>query len=67
MGANMPQASRELQERWGTDWNAIHQLRRNFTQENGIIRPMPGYTPTEEDLSAVDYLVAEWDYGYEGA
>ena len=62
----MPQASRELQERWHCDSCAFEQLGKNFNQKNGIISPKRGYTPTEDDLSAIDYLVFEWDYGYEG-
>lgn len=62
----MPQASSELCDRWGDINTAFGQLRANFIQtRGGIIRPVRGYTPTADDLSAIDYLIHEWDYGYD--
>ncbi|RQP57999.1 hypothetical protein DF159_20870 [Burkholderia ubonensis] len=62
----MPQASDELRDRWPDDSAAFAQLRGNFRQtRGGIIRPMPGYTPTDDDFSAIAYLIHEWDYGYD--
>jgi hypothetical protein len=34
--------------------------------KGGIIRAPEGYTPTDDDYSAIDYLCQEWDYGWEG-
>lgn len=63
----MPQAPKELRERWCCELCALRHLRQNFTWPQGIISPNNGYTPTTDDLSAIDYLVLEWDYGYEPA
>ena len=30
-----------------------------------MIHPLPGVTPTEGDLAAINYLFAEWDYCYD--
>lgn len=62
----MPQATKQLQERWHCDSYALKQLGANFKlNRGGVISPKKGYTPTDDDLSAVEYLVFEWDYGYE--
>lgn len=61
----MPQATKDLKDRWLDDGCALTQLGKNFTYHAGIIRPVPGHTPTDDDFSAIDYLVQEWDYGYE--
>lgn len=65
----MPQSSDELRARWwppGDDTKPWRQLGENFTSRIGILRPRPGYQPTVDDLSAIDFLCSEWDYGYEG-
>jgi len=61
----MPQAPYELQKRWTDDSAALSHLAPNFTWRGGMIRPRDGYTPTQEDYSAIDYLILEWDYGFE--
>lgn len=63
----MPQGPPELHARFGDDSNAIQLLlSHNFTiDQQFIIRPPEGYIPTDEDNDAIDYLVLEWDYGYE--
>lgn len=63
----MPQATNDLKKRWLSDGCALSQLGKNFTYSAGIIRPVLGYTPTADDISAIDYLFQEWDYGYEPA
>lgn len=60
----MPRASDYLRQKWGSHEQAYEQLRPNFTDDRGVLRPKAGYTPTAEDYSAIDYLCDEWDYGY---
>lgn len=60
----MPQASDELRERWKNPETAFTQLGDNFIEEEGYIRAIPGYQPTVDDFSAIDYLRNEWDYGF---
>lgn len=71
----MPQATRELQERWQhneyMDRIAIkHLLDRGYGIALGIVvKPSTvgsDFEPTEEDYSAIDYLCQEWDYGWDG-
>jgi hypothetical protein len=67
----MPQATRELQEKWDhdkqMDAKAYDHLRsKDFQLSTGMIIAPPGYTPTDEDYSAIDYLCQEWDYGWDG-
>jgi hypothetical protein len=67
----MPQASAELQDEWrhgedgGGDDLAIqflraagYVLRRDWTWR----RPQPPRNPTDKELSAVRYLMDEWDF-----
>lgn len=63
----MPQATSELQALWGTsDEKALDQILPNFTiSRGGIIRPKSGYSPSETDFSAIDFLFQEWDYDYD--
>ena len=62
----MPQAPDELRVRWGSDCAAFSQLGNRFDiSRGGIITPRPLVAPSEADLSAIDYLCLEWDYGYE--
>jgi hypothetical protein len=67
----MPQATRELQIRWNHDQvmdsDATNHLLNsgNFYFSKGIIKAIPGYQPTPDDYSAIDYLCQEWDYGWE--
>lgn len=61
----MPQATKELRERWD-ECSAFDQIEWNFCcDRGGVIRPRPGYTPSPDDMSAITYLIQEWDYGYE--
>ena len=67
----MPQASEELRAEWrhyeegGGDQAAEAHLRA----AGYVLTPSweweapEGHTPTERDLSAIDYLIDEWDYG----
>lgn len=60
----MPQAPKELSDKWNES-TAFTQITENFKiSRDGIIYPINGYSPTEEDYSAIDYLILEWDYGY---
>lgn len=49
-----------------SDSDAWVQLGDNFIDNVGIIQPKPGYYPSAEDYDAINYLIVEWDYGYEG-
>lgn len=60
----MTQAPNEPTPQWEGDRHALDQLGDNFTNRAGHLTPKPGYTPTDDDLSAIDYLFAEWDYTY---
>ena len=61
----MPQASHELQERWGTDdEKAWAQLAGKVIDIAGLLSFRKGYQPTGDDLSAVAFLCEEFDYGY---
>ena len=67
----MPQATRELQERWQhddfMDAKAIEHLMPNFSLKSGwICRKDIDYSPTADDVSAINYLCQEWDYYWEG-
>ena len=41
-----------------------HLYGRGFELTKGWLwRAPPGYTPDEADLSAIEFLVQEWDFG----
>lgn len=62
----MPQAPQHLQDRWTDDGAAFEQLAGRFVvTRGGVIKPKTTTVPTEADLSAIDYLILEWDYGYD--
>jgi len=63
----MPQAPSYLQAMFEDDRAAWEALKDNFTDTRGVIMPKPGHLPVWHELLAVDYLVLEWDYGYEPA
>lgn len=65
----MPQATDELRAKWGNggDEEAWTQLAGKTVEVAGMISFRKGYEPTEDDLSAVEYLCQEWDYGYKPA
>lgn len=53
--------------RWtGDDMDALSLLDTNFkVSRGGMIYPKDlNITETPEETSAIDYLCAEWDYGY---
>jgi hypothetical protein len=68
----MPQATRELQIKWDHDNQMDGKAMRHLSlagftfPKGGIIRAPEGYTPTDDDYSAIDYLCQEWDYGWKG-
>lgn len=67
----MPQATRELQLAWDHDRQMDrkayrHLLCAGFDLQTGVVKAPAGYTPTEIDYSAIDYLCQEWDYGWDG-
>lgn len=60
----MPTASDELRARWDMDTACDHLRARGFTMTpKWTWRPSTGAEPTADDLSAIDYLVFEWDFG----
>ena len=61
----MPQASEELREEW-TYESALDWIKGTFRWPGGWIKARDGYVPTEKDLSAIDYLVCEWDFAWDG-
>jgi len=60
----MPQATSELQAAWpGGDTQALDHLAPNFVTYSGFIKQRDDdYQLTERDLSAINYLIQEWDY-----
>lgn len=61
----MSQASDELRARWHDDWKACGFLSKRgykLTEDWGWKKPSPSHQPTEEEQSAVLYLIMEWDY-----
>jgi hypothetical protein len=62
----MPQASPELREKWGASEDKAEAfLFKNFTIERGLIRPkLPHYEITDEEYSAINYLIDEWDHEF---
>lgn len=62
----MPQAPAHLQERWISDDKAIRFLKeRGWRLERDWCWTMPAndYQPSEDEFSAVDFLILEWDFG----
>lgn len=61
----MPQAPEYLRAMFEDDSDAWRHL-SNFYDDRGLIRPkIAGTTPTDKQAHAIDYLILEWDYGYE--
>ena len=61
----MPQATKELQDKWKDDSIAI-----DYLQKRGFIlrKDWQWFKPksvviTDEDMSAIMYLIQEWDFG----
>lgn len=70
----MPQSSDELRKKFMTPTDdgilkAEKILEKNFVITNGHIGKRSQFYDrmTEEEGDAIDYLVHEWDYWYEGA
>lgn len=62
----MPQASNRLRNEWnGAEYALAHLGDNIFQQPYGTIRPRGGYTLTEKDKSAIDYLIREWDFAFQ--
>lgn len=64
-----PQASDDLRDRWDgpSDEKALAFLReRGYTLVPGFEwrLPTPDHEPTEEELSAMQFMVDEWYYGW---
>lgn len=63
----MPSATPELQAKWpGMDREAMQFLEAaGYTLTPGWewIKPNPGHPPTEREISAMQYLIDEWDFG----
>jgi len=62
----MPSATKELQDKWGDDSNAIQFLEAAgfvLNREFDWTAPKPISEMTKEEWSAVMYLITEWDYG----
>ncbi|QDH83662.1 hypothetical protein [Achromobacter phage Motura] len=62
----MPQASAELAAKFKDDGDAFEVLADRFhVGTNGYIQPKQGTEVTDDDMDAIEYLVDEWDYGYD--
>lgn len=68
----MPQASNELRARWGGFQGVGEDKAEAFLTDHGFIltdhwswiSPKPEVEVTEDEWSAMDFLVYEWDYGW---
>lgn len=66
----MPQATEELRAKFpGYDAEALEVLKENFVvDKKWIIHPRAaGYTMTQREDDAIEYLFEEWDFGYDPA
>ncbi len=63
----MPQASQEQRDEWGgpSEETAISYLEARGYELGGDFywTPPPEHTPTEKEWSAMEFLMAEWDFG----
>lgn len=48
-----------------TDETALHWLAGSFRWPGGMIRARAGYTVTDKDREAIQYLCDEWDFAYD--
>jgi hypothetical protein len=62
----MPSGPPELHEKWGDDGAALRYLDQHGIKSDrgGMLHGPTDRELTEEENSAVTYLVLEWDYGY---
>ena len=64
----MPTASDEQRAEWGIDDAPVVKFLRDAgykdTPEWTWIKPSPEHEPTEKEVSAICFLVDEWDWGY---
>ena len=65
----MPSGPAHLHERWGHDGAALAHLESVGLKPNrgGIFQISRSKQLSETDISALDYLFMEWDYGTEWA
>lgn len=62
----MPSGPPELHAKWETDGNALTYLEKNgyiLTRRFNLLTPKPDHKISEEEKSALMYLILEWDYG----
>ena len=61
----MPNAPDHLREEWGIDdgkaYNYLISQGYVLTEDFGWLKPKD-HTPTEKELSALDFLCLEWDW-----
>ena len=62
----MPQASEQTLKNWPHgEGKALQLLEQNFVCRAGWFSPKEsGYHATDEEAAAIQYLIEEWDYGY---
>ena len=69
----MPQAldeQRELMTKWFGDFDLagplVFLMSHGFTEHAGIIRPpVPSHRLSGDEAECLDFLFAEWDFGFE--
>jgi hypothetical protein len=63
----MPQASDKLREQWVDDRNALDYLAaRGIRERRGGLLVIPnGFELNDMDVSAIRYMIDEWDYDWE--
>lgn len=62
----MPSGPAHLHERWGDDGAAWQFLKeRGFTHVAFVIQAKPDNAMDDDEMSAIEYLVLEWDWDYQ--
>ena len=51
-------------DRWDGETHAVRHLLKNFYITFGTIQAKAGHVVDDDDQSAIDYLIQEWDYAY---
>jgi hypothetical protein len=63
----MPQASDEQRTEWGIDDAPVIAFLENrgykLTRQWTWVLPTPDHHPTEKEISAICFLIDEWDFG----
>ena len=53
-----------INHHWQSKHHALAFLYPAFMEDGNVISPLNGYQPTDEDWSAIEYLIKEWGFSY---